>query len=61
MAGEHGGGTSTGFYVVVVLAALLLVVFVLFMIGAFSRAPPETQSPDIPVRFDTPAAAPGGM
>ncbi len=55
MANGHGGGPRTGLYVVGVLAALMVVVFILFMIGAFSRAPPEARSPEIPVTFDTPA------
>lgn len=60
MANGHGGGPGTGVYVVGALAAVLLVIFILFMIGAFSRTPPEVRSPEVPVQFDTPAA-PGGV
>lgn len=60
MANGDAGGRGPGFYVIVVLALLLLAIFILFMVGAFNRAPPETQSPDIPVRLDTPVT-PGTM
>ncbi len=56
MPNGHGGGPKTGLYVVLVLAALLLVVFILFMIGAFSSAPPEAQSPEIPVNLERPTS-----
>lgn len=53
MADGTGTGRSMGFYVVVTLVVLMVALLVYLLIGAFTGVPPEVQSPEVPVRFDT--------